>query len=131
MRSSAHINRRFRAGISMAANFGLAVLVLSLSVSSVACKGSNGAPAVSSAPVADAPPQNSYADVVTRVAPAVVTIHANKRVRRSQQFPFLDDPSLRDWFRNQRPDDQQQPRESLERALGSGEIGRASCRERV
>src|SRR6185503_4743581 len=47
------------------------------------------------------PPQNSYADVVARVAPAVVTIHANKRVRRSQQFPFLDDPSLRDWFGDQ------------------------------
>ncbi|HKO34891.1 MAG TPA: Do family serine endopeptidase [Pyrinomonadaceae bacterium] len=97
-------------------------MAVCLSVSSVACKGSQGAPAVNSTPVADAPPQNSYADAVARVAPAVVTIHANKRVRRSQQFPFLDDPSLRDWFNDRRRDQPQQPRESLERALGSGVI---------
>ena len=106
----------------VATKFTVALVAVCFSVSSVACKGSQGAPAVSSAPVADAPPQNSYADVVSRVAPAVVTIHANKRVRRPQQFPFLDDPTLRDWFRNQRRDEQQQPRESLERALGSGVI---------
>lgn len=114
---SVHLLRR-----PMAAKFAVAVIALFFSVSSVACKGSKGAPAVNSAPVADAPPQNSYADVVARVAPAVVTIHANKRVRRSQQFPFLDDPSLRDWFGDRRRDQQQQPRESLERALGSGVI---------
>jgi serine protease Do len=106
----------------IATKFAVAVVALCFSVSSVACKGSRGAPAVNSAPVADAPPQNSYADVVARVAPAVVTIKANKRVRRSQQFPFLDDPSLRDWFNDRRRDQQQQPRESLERALGSGVI---------
>ena len=106
----------------IATKFAVAVFALCFSVSSVACKGSQGAPAVNSAPVADAPPQNSYADVVARVAPAVVTIHANKRVRRSQQFPFLDDPSLRDWFNDRRRDQPQQPRESLERALGSGVI---------
>lgn len=106
----------------IATKFAVAAMAVCLSVSSVACKGSQGAPAANSAPVADAPPQNSYADVVTRVAPAVVTIHANKRVRRSQQFPFLDDPSLRDWFGDRRRDQQQQPRESLERALGSGVI---------
>lgn len=108
----------------LAAKFTVAVVAVCFSVSSVACKGSRGAPAVNSAPVADALPQNSYADVVSRVAPAVVTIHANKRVRRSQQFPFLDDPSLRDWFENRRRDQQPQqpPRESLERALGSGVI---------
>ena len=106
----------------MATKFAVAAMAVCLSVSSVACKGSQGAPAVNSAPVADAPPQNSYADVVARVAPAVVTIHANKRVRRPQQFPFLDDPSLRDWFNDRRREQPQQPRESLERALGSGVI---------
>jgi serine protease Do len=106
----------------IANKFAVAAMAVCLSVSSVACKGSQGAPAVNSAPVADAPPQNSYADAVARVAPAVVTIKANKRVRRSQQFPFLDDPSLRDWFGDRRRDQQQQPRESLERALGSGVI---------
>lgn len=106
----------------VACNFALAFLVLSFSVSSVACNRSSGAPAVNSAPVPDTPPQNSYADVVARVAPAVVTIHANKRVRRPQQFPFLDDPFFRDWFGDRRRDQQQPPRESLERALGSGVI---------
>src|SRR6185436_2506465 len=102
--------------------FICAVVALCFSVSSVACNRSNGAPVATTARVPDSAPQNSYADVVSRVAPAVVTIHANKRVRRPQQFPFLDDPSLRDWFRNQRPGEQQEPRESLERALGSGVI---------
>jgi len=50
----------------------------------------------------------------------VVTIRADKRVRNSQQFPFADDPFFRDLFGNR--GQQQQPRESLERALGSGVI---------
>ncbi|MGQ0763626.1 MAG: DegQ family serine endoprotease [Acidobacteriota bacterium] len=114
---SVHLLRR-----PIATKFAVTVFALCFSVSSVACNRSSGAPAVNSAPVADAPPQNSYADVVARVGPAVVTIRADKRVRRSQQFPFLDDPTLRDWFGDRRRDQQQQPRESLERALGSGVI---------
>jgi S1-C subfamily serine protease len=58
--------------------------------------------------------------VVSRVAPAVVTIRADKRVRNPQQFPFADDPFFRDLFGNR--GQQQQPREQLERALGSGVI---------
>ena len=96
------------------------LLVVSFSVSAVACKGGGATPAASASPIADAPPQNSYADVVSRVAPAVVTIHADKRVRRPQQFPFFDDPFFRGLFGDR--DRQQQPRESLERALGSGVI---------
>jgi Do/DeqQ family serine protease len=95
-------------------------LVVCFSVSAVACKGGGAAPAASVSPIADAPPQNSYADVVSRVAPAVVTIHADKRVRTPQQFPFFDDPFFRGLFGDR--DRQQQPRESLERALGSGVI---------
>ena len=45
-------------------------------------------------------PQQSYADVVDRVSPAVVTIHAARRVRASQQFPFFDDPMFRQFFGN-------------------------------
>ena len=107
---------------AMVTRFMVIALAFYFSVSSAACKGSSGAPALNPAPVADAPPQNSYADVVARVAPAVVTIHANKRVRRPQQFPFFDDPFFRDWFGDRRRDQQPQPRESLERALGSGVI---------
>jgi serine protease Do len=49
-------------------------------------------PASSTAPVV------SYADVVSRAAPSVVTIHSAMRVRAPQQFPFSDNPTLRDFF---------------------------------
>src|SRR5258708_3914318 len=40
----------------------------------------------------------SYADVVSRVAPAVVTIRSQLRVRAPQQYPFMDDPFFRQFF---------------------------------
>ncbi|HYP25956.1 MAG TPA: Do family serine endopeptidase [Blastocatellia bacterium] len=43
-------------------------------------------------------PQNSYADLVSRVAPAVVTVHSARRVRAPRQHPFLDDPRFREFF---------------------------------
>lgn len=67
----------------------------------------------------------SYADIVSRVAPAVVTIHSARRVRAPKQFPFFDDPFLREFFgggsqrgapRPGAPDD----RGGLARGLGSG-----------
>ena len=42
--------------------------------------------------------QNSYADLVSRVSPAVVTIRSTERSRPAQQFPFMDDPRFRDFF---------------------------------
>ena len=85
-----------------------------------ACKAKSTTPALNFAPVPDTTPQNSYADVVSRVAPAVVTIRADKRVRTAQQFPFMDDPFFRGLFGDRaRP---QQPQESIEQALGSGVI---------
>lgn len=73
--------------------------------------------------IADGAPQNSYADVVSRVSPAVVTVRSERRARAAQQFPFMDDPSLRDLFgdRLRRTPQQQQP-EQRERGLGSGVI---------
>ena len=63
---------------------------------------------------------NSYADVVARVAPAVVTIRAERQSRTPRQHPFLDDPSLRDFFGGrQQQQEQPQPRQ---RALGSGVV---------
>jgi Do/DeqQ family serine protease len=47
---------------------------------------------------AAAGPVLSYADVVDRVAPAVVTIRSSQRVRAPQQFPFSDDPFFRQFF---------------------------------
>lgn len=63
--------------------------------------------------------QTSYADVVVRVSPAVVTIRTEKRVHAPQQFPFMDDPFFRQFFGNRLP---QIPQQQPERALGSGVI---------
>jgi Do/DeqQ family serine protease len=61
----------------------------------------------------------SYADVVSKVAPAVVTIHSQIRVRQPQQFPFMDDPFFRQFFGERM---QQAPVERTRQALGSGVI---------
>ena len=66
-----------------------------------------------------APVQNSYADVVSRVSPAVVTVRSVQRNRPSQQYPFMDDPFFRDFFGDRMP--QQQPPRRAE-GLGSGVI---------
>src|SRR5687768_8744325 len=64
--------------------------------------------------------QNSYADLVSRVSPAVVTIRSTERARAGQQFPFMDDPAFREFFRDRFPQDQQpQPRSQ---GVGSGVI---------
>ncbi len=65
-------------------------------------------------------PVASYADVVSKAAPAVVTIHSQLRVRQPQQFPFMDDPFFRQFFGNRGP--QQPPGEQHREALGSGVI---------
>jgi serine protease Do len=65
---------------------------------------------------------NSYADVVARVAPAVVTIRAERRVRAPQQHPFFDDPFFQDFFGGRAPQTEQPPRELRQQALGSGVV---------
>jgi Do/DeqQ family serine protease len=62
--------------------------------------------------------RTSYAEVVDRVAPAVVIIRSQKRARAPQQFPFLNDPSLDQFF----GDRGNEPRERRESGLGSGVI---------
>lgn len=84
----------------------------------------SSAPAGGNQPVTTAAPPSaapgiSYADVVTRVAPAVVTIHSQMRVRQPQQFPFMDDPFFRRFFGERT---QQAPPERTRQALGSGVI---------
>jgi serine protease Do len=65
----------------------------------------------------------SYAEVVNHVSPAVVTIHAEKRERAPQQFPFEMDPFLDRFFGGQGNRRQQQPQpERKASALGSGVI---------
>jgi Do/DeqQ family serine protease len=96
------------------------IAVLAFALSSVGCRRNSSNPALNFAPVPDTLPQNSYADLVGKVAPAVITIRANKRVRNSQQFDFSNNPFFRDLFGDR--GQQQPPEESLERALGSGVI---------
>ena len=64
-------------------------------------------------------PVASYADVVSKAVPAVVTIHSQMRVRQPQQFPFMNDPFFRQFFGNR---GQQQPPPQQREALGSGVI---------
>lgn len=63
---------------------------------------------------------NSYAGVVSRVAPAVVTVRSEGRARAAQQQPFLDDPSLREFFGDRLPRQPQAPQRRS--GLGSGVI---------
>ncbi len=70
--------------------------------------------------VASATAQSSYADLVSRVSPAVVTIRSTERARPAQQFPFMDDPSFREFFGDRLPQQQQQPRRV--QGVGSGVI---------
>ena len=64
------------------------------------------------------PPQASYADLVSRVSPAVVTIRSTERSRPAQQFPFMDDPNFREFFGDRAP--QQAPQRV--QGVGSGVI---------
>jgi Do/DeqQ family serine protease len=85
--------------------------------------GSEGAvanPPINNPPPGNAAPGISYADVVSRVSPAVITIHSQMRARAPEQYPFMDDPMFREFFgdRGRVPQQPQQRREGL----GSGVI---------
>jgi len=64
--------------------------------------------------------QTSYADLVSRVSPAVVTIRSTERGRTAQQFPFMDDPRFREFFGDRMPQQQQPPQRV--QGVGSGVI---------
>jgi serine protease Do len=68
----------------------------------------------------------SYAEVVDRVSPAVVTIRSEKRVRAPKQFPFSNDPFLERFFGNPqgrgRGGEEQPQADRRASALGSGVI---------
>jgi serine protease Do len=68
-------------------------------------------------------PVQSYADVVERVAPAVVTVRATHREAAPQQFPFFNDPFFRQLFGGAVPRSGNHEAE-VEMALGSGVIVR-------
>jgi Do/DeqQ family serine protease len=79
-------------------------------------------PSASSNGVAPSVERNSYADLVSRVTPAVVTVQSERVARAPQQHPFMDDPFFRDFFGQRAPQGQQQPRTQIQRGLGSGVI---------
>ena len=96
-----------------------------LAVSFTACRAqsgplniASGAPA-SSAPNTSVSIQNSYADVVSRVSPAVVTVRSTERARTAQQFPFSNDPMFREFFGDRMPQEQAPRRVE---GVGSGVI---------
>lgn len=64
----------------------------------------------------------SYADIVERVSPAVVTIRADIKTKNAGQdmSPFLNDPMFREFFGGKLPNVKPQPR--TEHALGSGVV---------
>ncbi len=63
----------------------------------------------------------SYAPVVRRASPAVVTVQSGRRVRAARQFPFSDDPRFREFFGDRFGYAPGQP-ESIQRGIGSGVI---------
>jgi len=68
----------------------------------------------------------SYADTVDRVASAVVTVHAARRVRAAEQFQFQDDDLFGRYFgRLPQSRGEANPPMRQERGLGSGVIVRA------
>lgn len=65
--------------------------------------------------------QDSYADIVEAVAPTVVTVRSERRMRAPQQFPFMDDPMLREFFGDRLPRRDQMPA-PRQQGLGSGVV---------
>jgi serine protease Do len=94
----------------------------------VSCGNQGSASAASSHPVSSSAPssvstgQQSYAEIVDRVAPAVVTIRSARRVHAPEQFPFFDDPFFREFFGDRNHGAPRERRQLLEHALGSGVI---------
>ena len=100
----------------------LAVLLTFSFISSEAQTLSRASSSLSSPEIASAAPQNSYAAVVSRVMPAVITVRSDRRVRAAQQFPFFDDPFFRDFFGDRFRNAPKESPEVLQRGVGSGVI---------
>jgi serine protease Do len=101
-------------------------LLIVLSFVFIACSQKTPTTIAAASPAPDSAPnttsQNSYADVVSRVAPAVVTVRSERRVRTAEQFPFFNDPFFRDFFGDRFRNQPREPQERVQRGLGSGVI---------
>src|SRR5687768_392557 len=100
----------------------LALVVVSLASCSAQSRVMSLTPAEPAAPAAaNSGPvalQTSYAYLVSRISPAVVTIRSTERARARRQFPFMDDPTFREFFGDRLP---QQPQLPVQ-GVGSGVI---------
>jgi serine protease Do len=63
---------------------------------------------------------DSYAPIVDKVAPTVVTIRSERRVSTAQQYPFGQDPFFQRFFGDRAP--QEMPQQRRQGGLGSGVI---------
>jgi Do/DeqQ family serine protease len=106
-----------RAGI-----LSLMIMILSLGACRWGGGGRSGSPALPPASEHTGPAPSSYADIVSRVTPAVVTVRSERRLRAPRQHPFFDDPSFREFFSDRFGQLPSQPRERVQRGLGSGVI---------
>ncbi len=128
MNISTHIGGRVKAGLAIAAAaLSLSLAGWNLSNPTAEAASANRPSAVATTPAPGArtvATRDSYADLVAEVAPAVVTIRSERRVREAVQFPFDDtNPMFRRFFGDRMPSERRQvPRE--EGALGSGVIVR-------
>ena len=125
------MERRF--ALSLAKHFWIVVALIALASSScqkeqqskntAQSSPSSPAPAVNHASDQNKPggPALSYADVIEKAGPAVVTIRSERRVRAPRQFPFFDNPLFRDFFGDQLPQSRSN-RPQVQMALGSGVI---------
>jgi serine protease Do len=82
------------------------------------------APVVFAAPAAGAPlPEGGYADVVAKVAPAVVTVRSQRVVKVADQSPFGGQDPFEEFFGRQFPGRRSRPQPPRrEGALGSGVV---------
>jgi Do/DeqQ family serine protease len=121
-------NNRARAGLLLSVTILICLAVacnrqdrrnVRLTSASDPVANNSSAPAPASTNPTAIMPTMSYADVVSKAAPAVVTIHSQMRVRQPQQFPFGNDPFFREFFGDRVPPPApERPRQGL----GSGVI---------
>jgi Do/DeqQ family serine protease len=122
------INNRARAGLLLSLTILICLAVacnrqdgrsVRLTSASDQVANNSSAPAPASTNPTATMPTMSYADVVSKAAPAVVTIHSQMRVRQPQQFPFGNDPFFREFFGDRVPPPAPERRRE---GLGSGVI---------
>lgn len=99
----------------------LALITLLFSLSTVTGVFAQGYAPTSANRGTAAPPASGYAEVVSHVTPAVVTVRSERSVPASQN-PLLNDPTLREFFGDRLPQGPQNGRERRQRGMGSGVI---------